>query len=65
MRVVLSIGQAEMRRRPFTYPLPSSAPKTNYPLGFSYSREDNPNRRMLEQCLAAMEGGKEALVISS
>jgi cystathionine gamma-synthase len=36
-----------------------------YPLGFSYSREDNPNRRMLEQCLAALEGGKEALVLSS
>ncbi len=37
----------------------------NYPLGFSYSREDNPNRRMLEQCLAALEGGKEAVVLSS
>ena len=36
-----------------------------YPLGFSYSREDNPNRRMLEECLAALEGGKEALVLSS
>ena len=37
----------------------------DYPLGFSYSREDNPNRRMLEQCLAALEGGKEAVVLSS
>jgi cystathionine gamma-synthase len=36
-----------------------------YPLGFSYSREDNPNRRMLEQCLAALEGGKEALAFAS
>src|ERR1700722_3060944 len=36
-----------------------------YPLGFSYSREDNPNRRMLEECLAALEGGKESLVLSS
>ncbi len=36
-----------------------------YPLGFSYSREDNPNRHMLEQCLAALEGGKEALCFSS
>ncbi len=36
-----------------------------YPLGYSYSREDNPNRRSLEQCLAALEGGKEALVFSS
>jgi cystathionine gamma-synthase len=36
-----------------------------YPLGFSYSREGNPNRAALEQCLAALEGGKEALVFSS
>jgi cystathionine gamma-synthase len=37
----------------------------DYPLGFAYTREDNPNRRMLEECLAALEGGKEALVLSS
>src|SRR5271169_4732053 len=37
----------------------------DYPLGFSYTREDNPNRKMLEECLAALEGGKEALVFSS
>jgi cystathionine gamma-synthase len=36
-----------------------------YPLGFSYSREDNPNRRGLETCLASLEGGKEALCYSS
>ena len=36
-----------------------------YPLGFSYSREDSPNRRMLEQCLAALEGGKETLAFAS
>jgi cystathionine gamma-synthase len=36
-----------------------------YPRGFAYSREDNPNRRALEQCLAALEGGKEALAFSS
>src|SRR6266852_5750733 len=36
-----------------------------YSRGFSYSREDNPNRRSLEQCLAALEGGKEALSFSS
>jgi cystathionine gamma-synthase len=36
-----------------------------YPRGFSYSREGNPNRAMLEQCLASLEGGKEALVFSS
>ena len=37
----------------------------DYPLGFSYAREDNPTRRALEQCLAALEGGKEALAFSS
>ena len=36
-----------------------------YPLGFSYSREGNPNRRDLEACLADLEGGKEALAFSS
>src|SRR6266404_1900330 len=36
-----------------------------YPLGFSYAREDNPNRRALEECLAALEGGKQALAFSS
>jgi cystathionine gamma-synthase len=36
-----------------------------YPLGFSYSREANPNRTALERCLAALEGGKEALAFSS
>jgi cystathionine gamma-synthase len=36
-----------------------------YPLGFSYSREDNPNRRALEECLARIEGGKDALAFSS
>src|SRR5947199_999499 len=41
------------------------APDGEYPLGFSYSREDNPTRRALEECLAALEGGKEALAFSS
>lgn len=36
-----------------------------YPGGFSYSRDGNPNRRMLEECLADLEGGKEALVFAS
>src|SRR5712692_5794445 len=40
-------------------------PDGEYPLGFSYSREDNPNRRALEECLVALEGGKEALAFSS
>src|SRR5216684_876634 len=41
------------------------SPDGEYPRGFSYSREDNPNRRALEECLAALEGGKEALAFSS
>lgn len=41
------------------------SPDGEYPLGFSYSREGNPNRRALEECLARLEGGKEALVFSS
>jgi cystathionine gamma-synthase len=41
------------------------SPEGEYPQGFSYSRENNPNRRALEQCLAALEGGKEALAFAS
>jgi cystathionine gamma-synthase len=41
------------------------SPDGGYPLGFSYSREDNPNRKALEECLAALEGGREALAFSS
>jgi cystathionine gamma-synthase len=36
-----------------------------YPSGFSYSREGNPNRQRLEECLAALEGGREALAFPS
>lgn len=36
-----------------------------YPLGFSYSREGNPNRQSLEECLAAIEGGRQALAFPS
>jgi cystathionine gamma-synthase len=36
-----------------------------YPLGFSYSRDDNPVRRSLEQCLADLEDGKKAIAFSS
>ena len=32
------------------------SPDGEYPLGFSYSREDNPNRRALQECLASLEG---------
>jgi cystathionine gamma-synthase len=41
------------------------SPEGEYPLGFSYSREQNPVRRALEECLASLEGGKEALAFSS
>jgi cystathionine gamma-synthase len=41
------------------------SPEGEYPLGFSYSREANPNRQGLEECLAQLEGGKEALVFAS
>src|SRR5687768_2941809 len=41
------------------------SPEAEYPRGFSYSREGNPNRVALEQCLADLEGGKEALAFSS
>jgi cystathionine gamma-synthase len=40
-------------------------PDGQYPLGFSYAREGNPTRQSLEECLAALEGGKEALAFSS
>jgi len=36
-----------------------------YPKGFSYTRAANPNRTQLETCLAALEGGSEALAFSS
>jgi cystathionine gamma-synthase len=40
-------------------------PEGEYPLGYSYSRENNPNRRSLEECLADLEGGQQALAFSS
>ena len=40
-------------------------PDGEYPLGFSYSREGNPTRQSLQECLASLEGGKEALAFSS
>ena len=33
--------------------------------GYEYSRTDNPTRRALETCLAALEGGGEALAFAS
>lgn len=36
-----------------------------YSRSFSYSRADNPGRRPLEQCIAALEGGEDAIAYSS
>jgi cystathionine gamma-synthase len=33
--------------------------------GFSYTRADNPGRRALEQCIAALEGGADATAYAS
>jgi cystathionine gamma-synthase len=41
------------------------SPAGEYPLGYSYSRQNNPNRQALEICLADLEGGAEALAFSS
>ena len=41
------------------------SPDGTYPLGFSYARESNPTRQSLEECLAVLESGKEALAFSS
>jgi len=41
------------------------SPEGDYPRGYRYSREDNPNRRALEECLASLEGGKHAICFSS
>jgi cystathionine gamma-synthase len=37
----------------------------SYPHGFEYSRSGNPNRRGLEACLAALEGGTDAVAFAS
>jgi cystathionine gamma-synthase len=40
-------------------------PTGEYPTGFSYSREGNPNRNALEACLAEIEGGTDAISFAS
>jgi cystathionine gamma-synthase len=37
----------------------------SYPHGYSYIRPDNPGRGALERCIAALEGGAEALAFGS
>ena len=40
-------------------------PDGSYPAGFEYSRDGNPNRNALEECLCALEDGHEAAAFSS
>lgn len=37
----------------------------SFPTGFSYGRTDNPGRRALEECIAALEGGGRAFCFAS
>jgi cystathionine gamma-synthase len=37
----------------------------SYPHGYTYIRTGNPNRTMLERCLAALEGGADCITFSS
>ncbi|HZN05668.1 MAG TPA: aminotransferase class V-fold PLP-dependent enzyme [Pyrinomonadaceae bacterium] len=37
----------------------------SYPTGFEYSRDGNPNRNALEECVSALEDGHEAAAFSS
>src|SRR4030095_6710391 len=40
-------------------------PDRSYPRAFLYSRNNNPNREALEECLAALEGGAAAAAFAS
>ena len=40
-------------------------PDGSYPTGYEYSRDGNPNRNALEECISALEGGQEAAAFSS
>ena len=40
-------------------------PDGSYPRGFLYTRNANPNRSALEECLAALEGGEAAAAFAS
>ena len=37
----------------------------SYPQGYVYGRSDNPNRRLLEECVSALERGEDAAAFSS
>lgn len=40
-------------------------PDGEYPKGYNYSRNNNPNRESLEECLHQLEGGKAAAAFAS
>lgn len=40
-------------------------PDGSYPQGYTYSRDNNPNRQALESCLAHLEGGSAAIAFAS
>ncbi len=40
-------------------------PDGSYPHGYTYSRDNNPNRQALESCLAQLEGGSAAIAFAS
>ena len=42
-----------------------SDPDGQFPDGFIYSRNNNPNRQSLEECLSSLEGGAAAAPFSS
>ena len=41
------------------------APDGSFPHGYIYARDANPNRRQLEACLSALEGGAETVAFAS
>lgn len=41
------------------------APDGSFPHGYIYTRSGNPNRDALEQCMATLEGGADAVAFSS
>ena len=40
-------------------------PDGSYPTGYEYTRDGNPNRNALEECLSALEGGQAAAAFAS
>jgi cystathionine gamma-synthase len=41
------------------------APDGSFPHGYIYARDNNPNRKQLEACLAELEGGADAISFAS